>query len=191
MRFWVSEFRRILDLDCKYTTSYKAESLRELVHKANTGREMEGPALLSAPVTLSVQFVQNPCCRNCLLLLVWFVKQEKTAAMRDMHLLLPKLSPHSAFKSVKTTPDCFFSCPAHEVSLRLLCRVICVSTTLKHCGTKRTVLAVERLACSLLKRCWARVSWTGQLKRAVWQGVRKTCLWVRPDSHSYRIMAIP
>lgn len=84
-----------------------------------------------------------------------------------------------------------FSCPAHEVSLRLICRMVWVTTALKHLGTKQIVLAVERLPCSLLKRCRGKGSWIGQLKWAMWQWAQKTRLWISPESHSHRIMAIP
>lgn len=69
-------------------------------------------------------FMQNPCCRNTLPLLVWYSSQEKTAPLTETcisHCLLP----HSALKSIKTAPDWFFfSCSAHEVSLRLTCRMV-------------------------------------------------------------------
>lgn len=61
-------------------------------------------------------FMQNPCCRNTLPLLVWYSSQEKTAPLTETcisHCLLP----HSALKSIKTAPDWFFSPVQHMKSV--------------------------------------------------------------------------
>lgn len=164
--------------------------------RAHTGKGMEGPALLSALVWLHGS--SSPCKIPAVATLSCF-----WCGMANRRKL-QQWQRHASPTAQAASPLClqinknhfrfgFFllSCPAHKASLRLLCRTVWVATTLKHRGTKWVVLAVERHACSFPKRCWGRVSGTGQLKWATWQGAQKTHLWISRDSHSYRIMAIP
>ena len=149
---------------------------------------------LCTGLTSSLQFsTQNPCCRNTLLLfdVVWLTG-ENCSKDRDMQPPLPKLLPHSPFKSIKTTPDdCILIlsslCSQPETPLR---------DGLSNHHSKASRDQMNSASCweaclFLAKELPGKSSFNRTSEMSNWHGAQKNCVWISLDNHSYRIMAIP